>query len=190
MPEERVDECDRSAAITRLRDLVSCGALSLEQFLLVLEQVFDAPNHTELSKAMSVLPPPITLTPPSRRLGEPLVLHVADGDLQLGTGWQLAAHTIVRTGFGSARLDLTAATWDDDQINLRLETWGSIEVLVPKGVEVQLLGPSGRVRLESLSPSVPGGPVLQISTSGPSGVIFIRHPDEHEHRPFMRWIGR
>ena len=59
-----------------------------------------------------------------------------------GPGWQLAADTTVSTGFGTARLDLTTASWDAQDINLRLETWGSIEVLVPEGVAIQLVGGS------------------------------------------------
>src|ERR1019366_10726619 len=85
-----------------------------------------------------------------------------------------------------ARLDLTAASWDAHQINLRLETWGSIEVLVPEGVTVQISGGSGSVQLEPLSPPVPGGPLLRISTSGPTGVIRIRHPRERNGGPFPR----
>ena len=139
---------------------------------------------------MSALPPLVRLTPASRRLARPLVLQAPDSALQLGSGWQLAADTTIGTGFGAARLDLTAASWDVHQINLRLQTWGSIEVLVPKGVAVQMLGGSASVLLESLSPPVPGGPVLRISTSGPTGVIRIRHPKKRNGGPFTRWRRR
>jgi len=185
-----VDEAVRVAAVARLHDLVSGGGLSLERFSAILEQVFAAASHAELEAAMLALPPLVRLTPASRRLARPLVLHVPDSALQLGSGWQLAADTAIGTGFGVARLDLSAASWDVHQINLHLQTWGSIEVLVPKGVAVQMLGGPGSVQLESLSPPVPGGPVLRISTSGPTGVIRIRHPKERKGRPFTRWRRR
>ena len=139
---------------------------------------------------MLALPSLVRLTPASQRLDGPLVLHVPDSALELGSGWQLAADTAINTGFGVARLDLTAASWDAHQINLHLQTWGSIEVLVPKGVAVQMLGGSGSVQLESLSPPVPGGPVLRISTSGPTGVIRIRHRKKRNGSPFTRWRRR
>jgi hypothetical protein len=164
--------------------------LSLERFSGVLEQVFAAPSHADLEAAMLALPPLVRLTPASRQLAKPLVLQAADGGLQLGSGWQLAADTTISTGFGAARLDLTAASWDTHQINLRLETWGSIEVLVPEGVAVQIVSGSARVQLESLSPPVPGGPVLRISTSGPTGAIRIRHPKERNGGLFTRWRRR
>ena len=183
-------ERDRVAAIARLHDLFIGGSLSLERFFGVLEQVFAAPIHADLEAAMLALPPIVRLTPASRRLAEPLVVQAADGCLQLGSGWQLAAETTISTGFGAAQLDLTAASWDALQINLRLQTWGSIEVLVPKGAAVQMVGGSGRVRLESLSPPIPGGPVLRISTSGPTGIIRIRHPSERSGGPFAHWKRR
>ena len=112
----------------------------------------------------------------------------ADGDLTLGSGWQLAADTTISVAFGTARLDLTAASWDANRINLRLETRaGAMEVIVPEGVVVQMVGGSGRVQLESLSPPVPGGPVLRISTFGPTGVIRIRHPKKRRAGPVTRW---
>ena len=185
------DEGARVAAIARLRDLFSDGTLSFERFSGVLDQVFAAPSHADLEAAMVALPPLVRLTPASRRLARPLVLQVADGGgLQLGSGWQLAADTTVGTGFGTARLDLTVASWDAHQIDLRLETWGSIEVLVPEGVVVLMAGGSRPVQFEALSPPVPGGPVLRISTSGPTGVIRIRHPEEHHGGPFRRWRRR
>jgi hypothetical protein len=189
-PPDGADEGARVAAIARLHDLFSDGTLSLERFSGVLDQVFAAPSHADLEAAMVALPPLVRLTPASLRLARPLVLQVADGGLQLGSGWQLAADTTIGTGFGAARLDLTAASWDTQQINLHLETWGSIEVLVPEGVAVQMVGGPGSVHLESLSAPVPGGPVLRISTSGPTGVIRIRHPRERNRGPLTRWRQR
>jgi len=187
-PPGGVDEDARGAAIARLHDLFSGGGLSLGAFSGVLGQVFAASSHAELELAMSALPPLVRLTPAPRLLAEPLVLRVPDSGLRLGSDWQLAADTTIGSGFGAARLDLTAASWDADQINLRLETWGSIEVLVPKGVAVQICGGgSASVQLESLSPPVPGGPLLRLSTSGPTGVIRIRHPKERSGRPSARW---
>ncbi len=189
-PLDEIDEDDRGAVVARLQNLLSGGRLSFECFSEVLDRVFAAASYADLEAAMLALPPVVRITPASRRLAEPLVLRAADGGLQLGSGWQLAADTTVSTGFGVARLDLTATSWDACQINLRLETWGSIEVVVPEGVAVQVVGGSGRVQLESLSSPLPGGPVLRVSTGGPAGVIRIRHPKERIGGPFARWRRR
>jgi DUF1707 SHOCT-like domain len=185
-----VDEDARGAAIARLHDLFGRGRLSVERFSGALEEVFAASSRADLEAALLGLPPLVRLTPPSRRLTKPLVLRAPDGDLRLGSGWQLAADTTIGTGFGAARLDLAAASWDAEQINLRLETWGSIEVLVRAGVSVQMVGGSANVQLEPLSVPVPGGPVLRISTYGPTGVILVRHPRERNGGSFTRWRRR
>jgi hypothetical protein len=189
-PVEGVSEDDRFAAVARLHDLFSGGAVSSEWFSGVLDQVFAAPSHADLEAAMLTLPSLVRLTPPSRRLTKPLTLRAADGGVHVGPGWQLAADTTVSTGCGVTRLDLTTASWDAHQINLRLETWGSIEILVPEGVAVQIAGGSGRVHLESLATPVPGGPMLRISTSGPTGAIRVSHPDKRSGGPFERWRRR
>jgi hypothetical protein len=189
-PLDRVDEEDRAAAIGRLHQLVRAGSLSIERFSALLELVLRYEGHTDLEAAMSALPPLVRLTPASRRLAQPLVLR-ADGDLKLGSGWQLAADTTVSVAFGTAWLDLTAASWDANQINLRLETRAAaMEVIVPEGVVVQMVGGSGRVQLDSLSPPVPGGPILRISTSGLPGVIHIHHPNKPRTGRVTRWRRR
>jgi hypothetical protein len=190
-PLDAVDEQDRTAAIGRLHELVRGGSLSLERFSASLEQVLGAVEHTDLEAVMLALPPSLVrLTPASHRLAQPLVLQ-AEGDLTLGSGWQLATDTTIRVAFGTARLDLTAASWDANVINLHLETRaGAMEVIVPDGVVVQMVGGSGRVQLDSLSPPVPGGPVLRISTLGPAGVIRVRHPNKRRGGPITHWRQR
>ena len=187
---DRVDEQDRVVAIDRLHDLIRDGNLSLESFSATLERVLAAVGYADLEAAMLALPPLVRLTPTSRRLAQPLVLR-ANGGLKLGSGWQLAAETTISVAFGTAWLDLTAASWDADQIDLCLETRaGAIELIIPEGVAVQMVGGSGRVQLESLSPPLPGGPVLRVSTLGPTGVIRIRHPKRRRAGRLTRWKRR
>jgi len=186
-PPHQVDEAARDASLARLGDLFSRGEVSYACFTGALEQLFAARRHDDLARAMQALPPLVRLTPCARRLVAPLVLQAADGDVALGEGWQLAAATTIRSGVGAARVDLTTASWDTLHVSLHVETWGAMEVLVPEGVAVQIAGGAGRVHLESLSTPVPGGPVLRISTSGPAGVIRIRHATVRRHGRFARW---
>ncbi len=182
-----VGENERDAAINRLHNVFSAGELSHKCLSGALEGILAASTLADLETAMRTLPPLVRRTPSSQRLAKPLVLQSADGSIQLGSGWQLAADTTIRTGLGTARVDLAAASWDAHQINLHLETWGSIDVLVPEGVAVQIVGGPGNVHLESLSAPVAGGPVVRISISGPTGVIRIYHPGERNGGWFTRW---
>jgi hypothetical protein len=185
-----VDEGGRAAAIWRLNHLFSCGKLPFDLYSGLLNRVFAATVQRQLETAMLALPPVVRLTPLRRRLATKLVLQAPDGDLCLGPGWQLGADTMVRTGTGFTCLDLTTASWDGLQINLRLQTWGAIEVLVPHGTAVQLTGGTGRIHLGTMTPPIPGGPVVRISTSGPAGVIRICHPNERKNGRIQRMRNR
>lgn len=179
-----VDDLDRAEMAALLSDLFVDGQVSHEEFYGTLDRIFGAVSRSDLEEAMRGVPSPVQLTPPSLRLTEPLAMHLGGGRARLGAGWQLGATTSVTTGAGATQLDLSAVTWDALVVDLRLETWGSIEVLVPRGVTVQLTGGSGRAQLCHLSPPIPGGPVLRIRVSGPAGAICVRHPEERLGAPY------
>ena len=189
-PVDPVDDADRVAAITRLRDLVGSG-LSLERFTAALEQVLAATDHAELEAAMAAMPSIVRLTPASRRLEEPLVVDAGLGRIELGAGWQLAARTKVSASTGTCRLDLTQATWDAHEVDLRLEVaTGRIEVVIPEGVAVQMRSVKGKVRLDNLAPALPGGPLLKVDAAAVTGRIRICHPPPPPQPRRRRWRRR
>lgn len=179
MPVDPVDEADRVAAVARLRDLVGSGELSFERFSDALDQALAATTHTELETAFTALPSLVHLSPVSRRLSRPVVVEARMSSLDLGSGFQLAADTSVIASIGSVWLDLTSASWDARQVDLRLEaTTGSIDVVVPRGVVVQLVHAKGQVVLDNIEPPIPGAPVLRIEATARTGVIRITHDPE------------
>lgn len=187
-PLEPVDDTDRVAAISRLHDLVAGGGLSLDRFSSGLEQVLAATSREELEAAMTVMPSLVRLTPGSRRLAQPLRVDAGIRRLDLGAGWQLASETSITTSTGKCGVDLTQASWDAREINLSLETaTGRIEVVIPEGVAVQVVSARGRVTLESLTPPVPGAPILRVTAAASTGRILIRHPRKPRPR---RWLRR
>ena len=188
VPVETVDEADRVAAVARLRDLVGSGELSYEHFSSALDQALAATTHTELEAAFAALPSLVRLSPVSRRLGRSVVVEARMSSLDLGSGFQLGADTSVIASVGSVRLDLSSATWDAREINLRLEaTTGSIDVIVPRGVVVQLVQAKGQVLLENIEPPAPGAPVLRIEATARTGVIRIAHESRRmEDAPALR----
>jgi hypothetical protein len=171
-----VSDSDRVAVIARLHDLAANGDVGIEQFSASLEQVLAADSQTELEAAAAGLPSLVRLTPAWRKLSEPVVLDAAIYRLQLGSGWQLAVDTTVRTNTAKVLLDLTEATWDARDVQLRLETnTGKIVVIIPKGVTIQMVSQTGRVVMDNLSPPLPGGPVLRINAKANTGKISFTH---------------
>lgn len=182
-----IDDADRLTAIARLRDLLSTGELAVEPFSAALDRVLGAESHAALESAMAPLPSIVRLTPASRRLAHPLVINAGINSLELGAGWQLAADTSVTTVTGRCRLDLTQATWDTREVDLRLESsTGEIEVIVPEGVSVQLVSVRGRVTLNPLAPPLPGGPLLRVTASATMGRIRIHSPIPARRRGLRR----
>lgn len=179
VPLEPINDADRVGAVARLRDLLGSGELSFDRFSSALDQALAASTHGELESAFTGLPLPVRMSPASRRLLRPVVIEARMSALDLGQGFQLGAETSVVASIGSVRLDLVSATWDAHEVDLRLEAHtGSIDVVVPRGVAVQLVHVKGQVVLEDLEPPVPGAPVLRVEATAKTGAIRLTHnPD-------------
>jgi len=137
---EAISDSDRVAAIARLHELVGTGDLAIEEFSTSLEQVLAADSQSALEGAVGSLPSIVRLTPASRRLSQPVRVDAAISRLELGAGWQLGAETFVKTNTAKVRLDLCEATWDSRDVDLHLQSvTGKIDVIVPRGVSVQLV---------------------------------------------------
>jgi hypothetical protein len=189
VPPDPVNDADRLTAIARLHDLVHRGELSLDRFSDRLEQVLAANEHVDLEAAMAALPSVVRLTPASRRLAQPLVVDAGIGRVELGAGWQLAADTTISTQTGKARVDLTAASWDAQEVNLHLRaSTGHIDVVIPEGVGIQMVSTTGRVELDRLAPPIPGAPLVRVDAVATStGRIRLRH---HSKRSVRRRRGK
>jgi hypothetical protein len=188
-PSEPISDSDRVAAIARLHDLVGSGDLSVEKFSASLDQVLAAESQTDLESAMVGLPSIVRLTPSSRKSALPVCVDAAISRLDLGAGWQLAADTTVKTNTGRVQLDLCNATWDAREVDLHLQSvTGKIDVIIPKGVSVQIVSMTGRVIFDDLAPPLPGGPVLRIDATTKAG--RIRFTNEIPSARARRWRRR
>ncbi len=104
----------------------------------------------------------------------------------MGAGWQLGTDITIKTNTGSVRIDLCEATWDAREVDLHLQTTtGKIDVIVPKGVLVQIVSMTGNVTLDNLAPALPGGPILRVYASTKAGRIRFAHELPPQRR--RRW---
>jgi hypothetical protein len=111
-----------------------------------------------------------------RRLARPLEIHSGLGRLRLAGRWQVAAETHISADLGSVRLDLTEAEFDDRVIGLHVYSgWGSITIIVPRGVEIQVVRHRGGVD-SRLDASVPGLPLIRLDVTANIGRVHLRHP--------------
>ena len=139
-----------------LKELYAAGRIDEGRFDTGVAELLAASTDAELAEVVRSLPPPVALTSPDRRLGQPLEIHSGMRRLRLGGRWQVARETHVSADLGSLRIDLTEAEFDDRVIDLHVYTgWGSITIIVPRGVGVQILRNYGGVD-SRLEPPVPG----------------------------------
>jgi len=137
-PVVRASDADREAVIARLQTAVSEGRIDLDEFGQRADAAYSAATTAELDRLMADLPsggrPPVEIV--GTRAPEELTSFFGDIRLAGGSAPQRAG-----TVFGDVRIDLRGLRTDADRIDLYLSTvFGDIDVIVPEGVDAQLLG--------------------------------------------------
>jgi hypothetical protein len=133
----RASDADRERAVASLREHLVHGRLSLEEFTQRMASAYDAKTSSDLAELQSDLP--TTVAEPRRSALRHLVaiFGAAKRTGALRVHQQLVCVAI----FGSVTLDLRGALIEGDEVNVRAITaFGSVEVIVPEGVEVDLTG--------------------------------------------------
>jgi hypothetical protein len=122
----------------------------------------------------------VAFTSPDRRLARPLEIHSGIGRLRLTGRWQVARETHVSADLGSVKIDLTEAEFDDRDVELHVYTGGgSITIIVPPGVGVQIIKHRGGVDLR-LEPPLPGAVLVRLDVTTNIGRVHLRHPRPRE----------
>ena len=168
---------DKQRATEFVKQLYVSGGIDEVHFEVGIARVLGATTDAELVEVVRSLPAPVTFTTAGRRLSKPLEIHSGTGRLRLDGRWQLAAHTHISADLGSVRLDLTDAEFDDQVIDLHVYTgWGTITIIVPRGIDVQIIRHRGGVS-SLLEPPVPGFPLIRLDVTTNIGKVRLRHPE-------------
>ena len=159
-----------------VKDLYAAGDIDAAQLDTSVAGVLAARTEAELAGVMRSLPVPVALTSPDRRLTRPPEIKGGMGRMRLTGRWQIARETHVSADLGSVLIDLTEAEFDDRVVDLHVYTgWGSITIIVPRGVAVQLTHHKGGTDMR-LEPPVPGLPLVRLDATTHIGRIHLRHP--------------
>src|ERR1700691_6029500 len=133
----------RQRATEFVKELYATGEIDADRFGAGVAGVLAATSEAELAEVVRSLPAPVEI-------------HSGLGRLRLAGRWQVASQTHISAELGSIRLDLTEAEFDDHVVDLHVYTrWGSITIIVPPGVGVQVIRHRGGVD-SRLDPPVPG----------------------------------
>ena len=164
-------DADRNHAVIALRDATVEGRLTLEEFS-------DRVGQAELARTTADLEHALSGLPTSGAADVPVKHSAMFSRLQRSGRWSLAPESTVRSVCGTIELDLGRATLAGRETVLHIRNWfGTITLLVPRGVEVSVDGggPFGtrEIALPDAGP-VPDAPRLRIHTSGAGGTLRVR----------------
>jgi hypothetical protein len=179
------EEDAQQRATEFLKGLYAAGDIDESGFDTGISELLAARTEAEVAEVVRSLPAPVPLTSAERRLAKPLEIHSGMGRLRLGGRWQVARETHVSADLGSVTLDLTSAEFDDRIIDLHVYSgWGSITIIVPHGVGVQVIKHRGGVD-SRLEPPVPGLPLVRLDVTAMIGKVHLRHPGSQDRG--RRW---
>ena len=135
---QRVSDAERQQASRRLQGACVEGYLTLEDFSARVERALAAQTRGELSELTQDLPARLASTGsplPERSVSTTVVLS----DVKRTGLWRIAESSSLLVVLGSCKLDLRRATIAASLTTIHVRViFGSLEVIVPHGVEVDL----------------------------------------------------
>jgi hypothetical protein len=182
-----ISDAERERAAELLQHACGDGRLTLEEFTVRVGAVWAADSSDELKRATGDLAPApvVGITEVER------VTCVFSENKRRGR-WRMPRALRVLTVFGDCELDLREAQTEAEvvEINGRC-VFGSVKVIVPEGVEVDLRGStmfgSKELTLAPV-PRLPGTPVVRVKVNTYFGEIKVRSQGPNSGSALARWV--
>jgi hypothetical protein len=168
-------DAERDVAMALLREASVDGRLTVEDLADRAEMVHVARTRDELAEATAGLERPLPAAPS----GEVDRQRALLSSITRKGRWRLAPRSRFSAVLGSITLDLREAVLPGPEVELEVRSiMGSVTVLVPDGVEVQVSGggafSSEDLRIRDTPPA--GAPLIRIRHSGLMGSLSVRSP--------------
>src|SRR3954470_485811 len=167
----RASDAEREAAVEHLRHAAVEGRLTLEELADRSGAAQRAVPRRDLARLTADLPVPLPAQPlPPLRVR-------ALGDVRRSGAWVVPAESRYRSWMGNIQLDLRGARIGAAEVSIHAwSLFGTIDLLVPEGVEVDVRVRTrlGQVKQEH-APVVPGAPRIVLTGGSVFGVVRVRH---------------
>jgi uncharacterized protein DUF1707/cell wall-active antibiotic response 4TMS protein YvqF len=165
-------DSDRDIALALLREASVDGRLTLEDLAERAEMVHVARTRDDVAAATAGLAP--ALPAPTHEIERQRALM---SSIERRGRWRLAPRSRFSAILGSMTLDMREAVLPGPEIGIEVRSvLGSVVVIVPEGVQVELTGngalSSQNLRVEGVPPE--GAPLIRIRHSGALGSLEIR----------------
>jgi len=178
VPEIRASDRDREATLERLSLAVSDGQLTLEEYSERVDVVLGSRTQNELARITNDLQQTHPPTP-STDLAPQSVSAIFGSSGRRGR-WRVPERFRASAVFGEVTLEFQSAMLTAHRTVIEANaTFGSVSIIVPEGVEVDLTGSAIFGSKESKVNSVPtpGAPVIEIRARALFGEVSVKHPD-------------
>lgn len=197
----RPSDADREVVEARLKTAVADGRLTLEEFADRMGFALSAESSDELSRVTSDLPavrgaqvPAVSAPGRTRGRATQRWLVAVLGGFSTSRRWRPARTTNAVAVMGGGEVDLRSAEIEGDEITINATAvMGGIEVIVPRGVDVEMGGfafMGGRECTVDESSLVEGAPLVRVNGYALMGGIEVRNETEKEARKRAAAEGR
>jgi Domain of unknown function (DUF1707)/Cell wall-active antibiotics response 4TMS YvqF len=193
-PAIRASDAERDATIIRLRDAMAEGRLTLDDFSERTDTALTALTRDQLAAVVADLPSaPAPAAIVAQTAGwNPYVVGILGSAKRTGR-WRVGHEIHALSVMGECKIDLRQAVIDASVITVdALAIMGSIEVIVPEGVEVDLGGVAimGSKEMRMGGPAPPyGAPIVRITGLALMGSIMVRNQPSLMERAWKRLLG-
>lgn len=178
VPSPLASDVDRGRAVGLMSDACSDGRLGLEEFSRRVESALSARTLADLSRlTVDINTPPASLPRSRKPRNAKWFIAVMASTVRRGR-WHLRPFSRVVAVMGECVLDLRQVEVETRQSHiLAVALMGSIQVIVPEGIDVDLSGAavmgSKELRGGSTRP-LPGSPTVHVTCCALMGEVQVR----------------
>jgi hypothetical protein len=189
-PALRASDAEREQAVAVLRAGAEHGRLTFDELAQRTQLAYEATTGAELQRLVADLPDtaPDTQVVAAPRKQRRWSVALMGGCERRGR-WRPAPHSVAVSVMGGVKLDLRDATIEGDELVLTaFAVMGSVDVVVPDGVEVDLGGfalMGANEHRPGEAPVRPGTPVLRVRAFSLMGAVTVKVRRDAETRPLL-----
>jgi hypothetical protein len=181
LPAIRASDAERDATVIRLREAMTEGRLTLDDFSQRTDAALTALTRDQLAAVVADLPAHGAIGYTASPLvvdTAPWVVGIMGSSSRTGR-WQVGHELHAVAVMGESKIDLRQAVIDAPLIIVdALAIMGTVEVIVPEGVQVDLQGIAimgSKTMRMSDAPILAGAPVVRITGLALMGEIKVRN---------------
>jgi hypothetical protein len=189
-PAVRASDAERDATVGHLREAMAEGRLTLDDFSQRTDTALTALTREQLAEVVADLPANPGYG--AAAFPAPWVVGVMGSEHRKGR-WRVGHELHAVSVMGGCKIDLREAIIDSPVITIDvLAIMGTVEVIVPEGVQVDLAGTAimGSKHLWlSDAPILHGAPVVRVTGLAVMGELKVRNQPSLSERVWKRLRG-